>query len=146
MAGPHCPCSGGEGCRGGNLGGRGPFQAPDIDGVVRLRGEGIGLGRIHPVRIAEARDYDLEGEAVSWGERRRLGYECERCGSRIHEGEEREHSGQVLCEDCYMDRLSPPRTCDPWAVHTARSFKEGPDALLTGSKSDCWVFCTNRGA
>jgi hypothetical protein len=57
--------------------------------------------------------------------------ECERCGSLIEPGEEREHCGQVLCEDCYMDRLSPPRTCDPWAVHTARSFKGGADDMLT---------------
>ncbi len=30
--------------------------------------------------------------------------------------------GQVLCEDCYMDLLSPPRACDPWAVHSAKTF------------------------
>ena len=30
--------------------------------------------------------------------------------------------GQVLCEDCYMDALSPVRACDPWAVHSAKSF------------------------
>lgn len=45
---------------------------------------------------------------------------CERCGSRIPEGDDREHYGKVLCEDCYMDALSPTRTCDPWAVHSAK--------------------------
>jgi len=44
----------------------------------------------------------------------------------IEKGEEREHNGLTLCEDCYMDALSPARTCDPWAVHTAKSLmKEG---------------------
>ena len=28
----------------------------------------------------------------------------------------------MLCEDCYMDALSPAKTCDPWAVHSAKSF------------------------
>ena len=48
--------------------------------------------------------------------------ECVKCGDPIEPGEEREHLGQTLCEDCYMDALSPPRTCDPWAVHSAKSF------------------------
>ena len=29
----------------------------------------------------------------------------------------------MLCEDCYMDALSPVRTCDPWAVHSAKTFE-----------------------
>lgn len=32
--------------------------------------------------------------------------------------------GQILCEDCYMDLLSPPRTCDPWAVHSAKTLQK----------------------
>jgi hypothetical protein len=48
--------------------------------------------------------------------------ECERCESVIPEGEEMELHGQVLCEDCYMDILSPPKACDPWAVHSAKTF------------------------
>jgi len=46
---------------------------------------------------------------------------CEKCNAEIGEGEEREQYGETLCEDCYMDSLSPARTCDPWAVHTAKS-------------------------
>jgi len=46
---------------------------------------------------------------------------CDRCNLSIEKGEEREHHGQILCEDCYMDALSPPRACDPWAVYTAKS-------------------------
>lgn len=49
---------------------------------------------------------------------------CDRCHTGIESGEEREHLGQTLCEDCYMDALSPVRTCDPWAVHSAKSFEK----------------------
>jgi len=30
--------------------------------------------------------------------------------------------GQILCEDCYMDLLSPAKACDPWAVYSAKTF------------------------
>lgn len=48
---------------------------------------------------------------------------CEKCNAVIEPGEEREHYGKMLCEDCYMDALSPARTCDPWAVHSAKSLE-----------------------
>ncbi len=54
---------------------------------------------------------------------------CERCGAEIKQGEEREYYGEVLCEDCYMDALSPTRVCDPWAVYTAKSLS-GKNVLL----------------
>jgi len=49
---------------------------------------------------------------------------CERCGDTIEQGEQREHFGRILCEDCYMDALSPARACDPWAVHSAKRLQE----------------------
>ncbi len=49
---------------------------------------------------------------------------CNRCSQAIPEDEQREHFGQILCEDCYMDALSPVRTCDPWAAHSAKSFEQ----------------------
>ena len=49
---------------------------------------------------------------------------CDKCDNEIEEGEEREHLGETLCEDCFMDALSPVRTCDPWAVHSAKSFEQ----------------------
>ncbi|HSO63365.1 MAG TPA: hypothetical protein VLR50_20185 [Desulfobacterales bacterium] len=52
---------------------------------------------------------------------------CARCEASIIEGEEREHLGRILCEDCYMDTLSPAKTCDPWAVHSAKSFGKNLD-------------------
>jgi hypothetical protein len=50
--------------------------------------------------------------------------QCERCQETIETGEEREHLGQRLCEDCYMDALSPAKACDPWAVHSAKTFEK----------------------
>ena len=46
---------------------------------------------------------------------------CDRCGAQVSEAEAHTHLGQTLCEDCYMDALSPARTCDPWAVHSAKA-------------------------
>jgi len=49
---------------------------------------------------------------------------CDRCGTAISENEKMEYQGQTLCEDCYMDALSPAKTCDPWAVYSAKSFQK----------------------
>jgi hypothetical protein len=50
---------------------------------------------------------------------------CDKCGENIKEGEQRELHGRTLCEDCYIDVLSPAKTCDPWAVYSAKSFSKG---------------------
>ena len=55
---------------------------------------------------------------------------CERCKTVVPEGEQRALHGQILCEDCYMDLLSPLRVCDPWAVHSAMTFVKGAAADL----------------
>jgi hypothetical protein len=49
---------------------------------------------------------------------------CDACRAEIEAGDEREHAGRTLCEDCYMDALSPARSCDPWAVFAAKSAAE----------------------
>lgn len=51
--------------------------------------------------------------------------QCERCDDEIAKGEERKLHGRILCEDCYMDLLSPAKACDPWAVHSAKTFLKG---------------------
>ena len=56
--------------------------------------------------------------------------QCERCEVSIPEGEKREHNGQVLCEDCYIDLLSPAKACDPWAVHSAKTFMEKSNSAV----------------
>ncbi len=49
---------------------------------------------------------------------------CDRCNAEIEPGEEREHQGQTLCEDCCMDALYTVKACDPWAVHSAKNFEK----------------------
>lgn len=51
---------------------------------------------------------------------------CTKCGASLAGEEPQEHLGQILCEDCYLEVMSPLRTCDPWAVHTAKSLKDLP--------------------
>lgn len=63
---------------------------------------------------------------------------CDRCGQDVEQGEEREHLGKIVCEECYMDILSPVRTCDPWAVHSAKSFEQhmGSNVALSPVQSE----------
>ena len=63
---------------------------------------------------------------MTYGERKET-MNCEKCGDTIDKGEERDFHGRTLCEDCYMDALSPARACDPWAVHTAKSLLKEED-------------------
>jgi hypothetical protein len=49
---------------------------------------------------------------------------CDRCGATIDPGDERHYAGSTLCEECYMDALSPVKACDPWAVYSATSFEQ----------------------
>jgi hypothetical protein len=45
---------------------------------------------------------------------------CDKCLTQIPESEGHDHCGHTLCDDCYMDALSPTRSCDPWAIHSAK--------------------------
>ena len=72
--------------------------------------------------------------------------ECSRCGVRLEEGESREHAGQELCEDCYMDVLNPPQACDPWAVHLAKSDKLRTGVQLTPRQQKFYDLVKERGA
>jgi hypothetical protein len=59
---------------------------------------------------------------------------CNKCNTEIPEGEQCSHRGQLLCEDCYLELLEPPRTCDVAAVHSAKvsrkmAGQEGTDGL-----------------
>jgi hypothetical protein len=49
---------------------------------------------------------------------------CEKCDVAIVPGDVRNHQDLTLCEDCYMVALSPMKTCDPWAVHSAKNFEK----------------------
>lgn len=58
-------------------------------------------------------------------------FQCSKCGKTLEKHECYEHQGKVFCEDCYMDILSPPKACNPWAVHSAKTFLRGKDKLST---------------
>jgi hypothetical protein len=57
---------------------------------------------------------------------------CDMCQAEILAGDEHDHLGRILCEDCCMEALSPMKTCDPWAVYSAKSFEQhmGGDSTL----------------
>jgi len=57
--------------------------------------------------------------------------QCDRCHAKIDPGDEKQHFGQTLCEECYMDALSPLKACDPWAVHSAKSFEKHAESAPT---------------
>jgi hypothetical protein len=67
---------------------------------------------------------DIKPRVDKDGYIRRSTMECDRCQGKIEPGDEKQHLGKTLCEDCYMDALSPVKTCDPWAVHSAKSFEK----------------------
>ena len=58
-------------------------------------------------------------------------YPCAKCEKEIEKQQGYEHQGKLFCEDCYMDILSLPKACDPWAVHSAQTFLKGKDKLST---------------
>jgi len=45
---------------------------------------------------------------------------CAKCGEEIPRGDEMNYMGQILCEDCYVDAVSLPKTCDVAAVYSAK--------------------------
>lgn len=60
-------------------------------------------------------------------------------------GQEHQHEDQTFCEDCYMDIMSsPPKACDPWAVHTAKSFS-GQNPQLTEIQDKILSLIKNEG-
>ncbi len=60
---------------------------------------------------------------------------CNKCKIEIIDGEEREHNNVILCEDCYIDILSPAKFCDPWADYAAKSHVENnPDLTLNANQ------------
>lgn len=59
---------------------------------------------------------------------------CDQCAATVSPEDACEHLGKHLCEDCYMDALSPAKTCDPWAAYSAKSFEGKPLDLCDTQK------------
>lgn len=49
--------------------------------------------------------------------------ECSKCNTPLNDTNRNDHLGQTLCDDCYMEALSPVKTCDPWAAYNAQRFE-----------------------
>lgn len=74
---------------------------------------------------------------------------CERCKEQIDEGDQCNHLGKILCEDCYVEAIEPPRTCDVAAVYSAKMSRklagqEGTDGL-TDLQKDIYNFIKAEG-
>lgn len=74
---------------------------------------------------------------------------CEICKEQIAEGDQCNHLGKILCEDCYVEAIEPPRTCDVAAVYSAKMSRklagqEGTDGL-TDLQKDIYNFIKAEG-
>ncbi len=59
---------------------------------------------------------------------------CGKCAVPLAEDDVHEHVGLSLCDDCYLDAVSAPKTCDPWAVYTATRTVSKGDSLTSDQK------------
>ena len=73
--------------------------------------------------------------------------QCAKCGKEIEKDRSYQYRGNAHCEDCYMDILSPPRACDPWAVHSAKSSLQGKDrfSVLTPRQLNLVNYLREKG-
>ena len=69
---------------------------------------------------------------------------CDKCGETIATDDEKAYNSQILCEDCYMDILSPTRICDPWAVYHAKSCSDS-EISLTSVQQKIILILTETG-
>jgi len=73
---------------------------------------------------------------------------CQKCRRDILENESFIYQEETLCEDCYVDAMSPAKTCNPWAVYLAtrtreRSGLKGVEGLTTVQK-EVYEFIKNK--
>lgn len=74
---------------------------------------------------------------------------CQKCKAEIPEGEDLNLSGQTICEDCYVEAVSIPTTCDIAAVHSAKMTRklaghEGTDGL-TDLQKEIYEYVKEKG-
>ena len=46
---------------------------------------------------------------------------CDKCGCDCDSADLRDLAGKNVCEDCFLDGVEITKTCDPWAVHSAKN-------------------------
>ena len=74
---------------------------------------------------------------------------CQCCAKEVPCDEVLISEGETLCEDCYMDRGSKIRVCDPWGERSKLVFREshglkGTDGL-TDLQKEIYEFIKSRG-
>lgn len=57
--------------------------------------------------------------------------QCNKCQTECEAAELRDFSGQQICEDCFIDQVELNKTCDPWAVHSAKNLVASQGVRLT---------------
>ena len=60
--------------------------------------------------------------------------QCPKCQTECDVAELQDFSGQQLCEDCYIDSVELSKTCDPWAVHSAKNLVASQGVRLTADQ------------
>lgn len=74
---------------------------------------------------------------------------CQRCQRDIPESEGFKYLGEILCDDCYIDAISPAKPCDPWAVYLATRARESSglkgEEGLTPFQKEIYEFIKNNG-
>ena len=74
---------------------------------------------------------------------------CDRCQLEIPEGDPFTRGSLTLCEDCYLEEVSKPQVCDPWAAYNAQSVRENMglegEAGLTELQKAVYQFVKEKG-
>lgn len=60
--------------------------------------------------------------------------QCPKCQAECDTAELRAFFGQQICEDCYIDSVELTKTCDPWAVHSAKNSAASQGLRLTAGQ------------
>jgi DNA-binding CsgD family transcriptional regulator len=69
---------------------------------------------------------------------------CTKCTTKISPDDSYTHAGQTLCEDCYLEAVATPKTCDPWAVYSAKNTRS-QDIGLTEEQQNILDLIKSRG-
>ena len=74
---------------------------------------------------------------------------CDRCQQEISGNDCFVHGSLSLCEDCYLEEVSKPQVCDPWAAYNAQSVRENMglegEAGLTELQKALYQFVKEKG-
>lgn len=61
---------------------------------------------------------------------------CHKCEATIPESEGRKHSGEILCEDCYIDSLYAAKpVCNPWEEYLSTRTASGAEESIIRLKN-----------